>query len=150
MDFREDVSHRSGMKLRWNRIWTSRKYQRGTAIERRLLELRLSLAHKLRELRKREGLTQQQFAEWIGAGRGTVSRMESADTSVSLDQIVIAMLALKATDAEIGDAFNSGQVPGVQRIRELAAKRFALKPLPGLVKKHRRRNARFGAGRSES
>ena len=133
------------MKLRWNRIWRSREYQRGTAIERRLLELRLSLAHKLRELRKRERYTQQQLAEWIGAGRGTVSRMESADTSVSLDQIVIAMLALKATDDEIGDAFNAGRLPGVQRIRELAARRLALKPMPGLVMKKRRRKARFRA-----
>jgi transcriptional regulator with XRE-family HTH domain len=133
------------MRLRWNRIWSSLDYQRGTVIERRMLELRFSLAQTLRQLRKRRGLTQQQFAEWIGAGRGTVSRMESADTSVTLDQIVMAMLALDAPDEEIADAFNAGRLREVQSIRALAAKPLALKPTPGFVRSKRRRKAGFRA-----
>lgn len=46
--------------------------------------LRVDVARGVREVRKKAGLTQQQFAERVGATRGAIARIEGVDSSCSL------------------------------------------------------------------
>jgi transcriptional regulator with XRE-family HTH domain len=130
------------MRLWWSHIWRLRAYQRGTATERRMIEIRFSIARAVRQLRRRRGLTQRQVAHMIGANQATVSRMERASTRVSLELAFLAMIALGATDAEIGNAANANALPDVKRLRARMALKYAKRPAPGFVSAMRRSGAR--------
>jgi transcriptional regulator with XRE-family HTH domain len=116
------------MRLYWNHLWRSRAYRRASRIERQLLEMRFSLAHALKSRRRKCGVSQCQLAELIGVAQSTVSRMERPLRRVSLDQIVFALCALGADDAEIAGAFNAGQRADVQKLRQRASLPFYSRP----------------------
>jgi len=59
-----------------------------------LIEMKLSLAEGLRTIRSRESLTQEEVASRIGSSQSRVAKMESADSSVSLDLLVRTLLRL--------------------------------------------------------
>ena len=67
----------------------------------RFLEVKLSLATGVRELRERRGLTQAALADRLGSSQSRVAKMEAADRSVSLDLMMRSLLAIGATVAEI-------------------------------------------------
>ncbi len=69
--------------------------------EARFVELKLALAHGLRVRREEEGLTQHQVARRMGSSQSRVAKMEAADSSVSIDLLVRALLTLGATRAEL-------------------------------------------------
>ncbi len=69
--------------------------------ENRFIELKLALATGVRELRERRGLTQAGLAHRLGSSQSRVAKMEAADSSVSLDLIMRALLAIGATPTEI-------------------------------------------------
>ncbi len=112
------------MRLYWNHLWRARAYQRNTEIGRLMLEIRFSLAHALKTSRKRAGVTQTELAGWIGSNQATVSRMERPFSRVSLDQIVYALCALGADDADIAEAFHAGARGDIQTLRTRAGLRL--------------------------
>ncbi len=65
------------------------------------VELKLALAHGLLVRREEEGLTQHQVARRMGSSQSRVAKMEAADSSVSIDLLVRALLTLGATRAEL-------------------------------------------------
>ncbi len=69
--------------------------------ERRFVELKLSLAHGVKELRERLGLTQMALAEKLGSSQSRVAKMEAGDRSVSLDLTMRSVLSMGATTNEI-------------------------------------------------
>lgn len=72
-----------------------------TEEERRFVELKLSLANGLKELRERLGLTQMALAEKLGSSQSRVAKMEAGDRSVSLDLTIRSVLSMGATTTEI-------------------------------------------------
>ncbi len=71
------------------------------------IELKLALARHLRGVRIRSGRTQAEVAEILGSSQSRVARMEAADDSVSVDLLVISLLALGASRAEVGKVIGS-------------------------------------------
>ena len=69
--------------------------------ERRFVELKMSLAHGVKELRERLGLTQLALAEKLGSSQSRVAKMEAGDGSVSLDLTMRSVLSMGATTTEI-------------------------------------------------
>jgi len=69
--------------------------------EAAFVELKLALADYLREIRTRRGLTQSQVARFLGSSQSRVAKMESADSSVSIDLILKALLHLGATRTDL-------------------------------------------------
>jgi transcriptional regulator with XRE-family HTH domain len=129
------------MRLYWSNIWRLRLYQRGTATERRMIELRFSIARAVRQHRRKRALTQKQLARIIGSNQATISRMERASTRVSLEVGFLALIALGASDAEIGNAANASALHDVLRLRARMALKYATRPTPGFVKAPRRAGA---------
>ena len=119
------------MKLFWTHIWQSRRYQRGTLAERRMIEIRYSIAHALRRQRKRAGVTQKQLAALIGADQATISRLERASLRVTLDYAIYAFLALDVRDYDIGMALVAGMRGDVRTLRSRMARRLARRASPG-------------------
>ena len=46
--------------------------------------LKIEIALKIKQMREELQMTQQEFAEYVGAHRSTISKIESRDTNVSL------------------------------------------------------------------
>lgn len=65
-----------------------------TPAERAYVEMKLDLAHTLEETRKRKGLTQSELAAKLATSQPRLAMMEKADSSVSIDLLVRALLAL--------------------------------------------------------
>ena len=70
----------------------------------RYLEIKKSLADELKRRRAARRLTQGEVARLLATSQSRFARMESGDQSVSLDLVVLALLALGATPREIARA----------------------------------------------
>ena len=68
------------------------------------IELKLKLASRLKIARTRRRLTQKEFAKQIDSSQSRVAKMETGDSSVSLDLLIKALLALGVTNEDIGRA----------------------------------------------
>ena len=72
-----------------------------TPEEAALVEMKVNLARRLRELRSRRGLSQVGAARLLGSSQSRVAKMEAADRSVSLDLMMRSLLTIGATATEI-------------------------------------------------
>jgi ribosome-binding protein aMBF1 (putative translation factor) len=73
-----------------------------TQEERRLVELRLAVSRKVRELREKNGVTQQDLAGKLKSSQSRVAKIEAAAADVSLDLSIRALFAVggNLTDLE--------------------------------------------------
>jgi len=70
--------------------------------EAMLVNMKLTLAKKVKELRQSRKLTQSELAKLIGSSQSRVAKLESADRSVSMELLVRALATLGASRAQIG------------------------------------------------
>ena len=75
-----------------------------SAAENALVELRVSLSHRLRVQRTRRRLSQQQLAKLLRSSQSRIAKMEAGDPSVSLDLLIRSLLAMGATRKELAKA----------------------------------------------
>ena len=101
-------------------IWRSPYYQRASAEERRLIEIRFVLARKRQDTRRRKGVTQVQLAERISVAQSSISRVERASNRVSLDVAVRALINMGCSDKEIAATFDVAEDAGVRLLRRRA------------------------------
>ena len=66
------------------------------------IELRLKLARGLKARRHARGLSQTQLAEAVQSSQSRVAKMEAGDPTVSLDLLVRSLLALGASNRDLG------------------------------------------------
>ncbi len=81
---------------------TAQAFLELTPEEEAYIELKLLLSRTLRERRESQDLSQQALAEALDSSQSRVSRMETADPTVSLDLLIRALLHLGVTPAELG------------------------------------------------
>src|SRR5215212_2150080 len=74
--------------------------------EAALIEIKLALSRKLRELRQQR-MTQAQLAKKLNSSQSRIAKAETGDSSVSLELLVRAMLATGATPKDIGKTIAS-------------------------------------------
>jgi DNA-binding transcriptional regulator YiaG len=72
--------------------------------ESRLVEMKLALSARLRKTREKGKLTQSELAVRMGSSQSRVAKMEAGDPSVSLDLLVLGLLAAGATERDIAAA----------------------------------------------
>ncbi len=99
--------HRRLEKAGW-KVGNTADFLNLSPAEARFVELKLAL-HGLRVRREEEGLTQQQVARRMGSSQSRVAKMEAADSSVSIDLLVRALLTLGATRAEVARLVRAGR-----------------------------------------
>jgi DNA-binding XRE family transcriptional regulator len=66
------------------------------------IELKLELAGKFREQRRRRRMTQHEVARIIKSSQSRIAKMEAGDPSVSLDLLIRSLLALGASGRDLG------------------------------------------------
>ena len=67
-----------------------------------LVNMKLALAKKVKELRQSKRITQNELAALIGSSQSRVAKLETADRSVSMELLVRSLAALGASRAQIG------------------------------------------------
>ena len=72
--------------------------------EAEFIEMKLALAADLRARREARHLNQTQVAKIIGSSQSRVAKMESADSSVSIDLLIRALLKLGAERGDVAKA----------------------------------------------
>jgi DNA-binding XRE family transcriptional regulator len=77
-----------------------------SAEESAYIEMKISLSEKLKERRRRKGLTQAQLAKAIDSSQSRVAKMEAGDPTVSIDLLVKSLLALGMSKKELGRTFS--------------------------------------------
>jgi predicted XRE-type DNA-binding protein len=90
-----------------------------------MIEVRMALANTLRSLRERHELSQERVAELLESGQARVSKVESADPSISLDFMVRAAFCLGATRGDLARAISPDKTAAHRRGRVRAAKTVA-------------------------
>ena len=66
------------------------------------IELKLRLGESLRKRRVRRKMTQVDLAKRIRSSQSRVAKMENGDPSVSLDLLIRSLLALGASNRDLG------------------------------------------------
>jgi DNA-binding XRE family transcriptional regulator len=75
--------------------------------EMALIDMKISLVRKLREIRVAKKITQQQLARLIHSSQSRVAMLERGRPDVSLDLICRALFALGATRSDLGKVIAS-------------------------------------------
>lgn len=75
--------------------------------EAMLVNMKLALAKKVKELRQSKKITQNELAELIGSSQSRVAKLETADRSVSMELLVRSLATLGASRAQIGKIVGS-------------------------------------------
>lgn len=73
------------------------------------VELKLRLADRLRERRRRRSLTQHGLARLVKSSQSRVAKMEAGDPSVTLDLLIRALLALGVSNKELATIIAPGR-----------------------------------------
>jgi predicted XRE-type DNA-binding protein len=72
------------------------------------IELRLKLARGLKARRNARGFSQTQLARAMQSSQSRVAKMEAGDPTVSLDLLVRSLLALGASNRDLGRIIGHG------------------------------------------
>jgi len=84
------------------KVGTASEFLELNNAEAMLVHMKLALATKVRELRQRANVTQNELAELIGSSQSRVAKLETADRSVSMELLVKSLATLGASQAQIG------------------------------------------------
>ena len=72
------------------------------------IELRLKLARGLKARRHARGVSQTQLAKAVQSSQSRVAKMEAGDPTVSLDLLLRSLLALGASNRNLGQIIGRG------------------------------------------
>jgi DNA-binding XRE family transcriptional regulator len=84
------------------RVGDARDFLELSSGEAEFVEIKLSLARRLRELREEHKWTQAEVARRVGSSQSRVAKMEAADPTVSVDLLVRSLLAIGTDRRELG------------------------------------------------
>jgi DNA-binding XRE family transcriptional regulator len=104
-----DARKRKRIEAAGWRVGSTAEFLGLTEAEVELIEMRFSLATKVRTWRLRAQLTQQSLARRLESSQSRVAKLEAGDPSVSLDLLVLAALAAGASRLEVAKAIARGK-----------------------------------------
>lgn len=70
--------------------------------EMEIIEIKLTLSKKFKEIREQKKLTQQEAAELIHSSQSRVAKLEAGDPTVSLDLHIRSLIGLGITRKDVG------------------------------------------------
>lgn len=84
------------------KVGSAREFLELSDAEAMLVNMKLALAAKIKELRQSKNITQNELAKSIGSSQSRVAKLEAADPSVSMELLVKSVATLGASQAQIG------------------------------------------------
>ena len=89
-----DKAKRKRLEAKGWKVGTVDEFLGLTAEEAAYIEVKLALSKKIKELRQRKKLTQVDVARLLRSSQSRVAKMETGDSSVSLDLLIRSLIAL--------------------------------------------------------
>ena len=86
------------------KVATAAEFLGLTPEEEALVETRLALTRRVRQVREEQGLTQAQVAKLVGSSQSRIAKMEATDRTVSLDMMIRTLFRLGQTPKQVGRA----------------------------------------------
>jgi DNA-binding XRE family transcriptional regulator len=83
------------------KIGSAEEFLNLSAEEVAYIETKLALSKNLKSYRQTKGLTQTEFARKIKSSQSRVAKMESGDSSVSIDLLIQSLFALGASRKQL-------------------------------------------------
>ena len=83
-------------------VGTAAEFLGLTDEEAALIEMKLSLARSVKELRLAKNLTQADLAGELRSSQSRIAKIEAADSTVSMELLVRSLLALGASQQDVG------------------------------------------------
>jgi ribosome-binding protein aMBF1 (putative translation factor) len=95
-------------KAGW-RVGSAAEFLKLSPEEATLVNMRLALAGAVRGRRTRLGFSQSELARRLGSSQSRVAKIEAAESNVSFDLLVRALLATGAKPRDVGQAIAAGK-----------------------------------------
>jgi len=105
-----DLAKRQRLEAAGWKVGTVEEFLELTPVESELIELKLALGRKLKEIRKSQNISQKELAKRMESSQSRVAKIESGDSSVSLDLITRALCLSGVTRRQIAEAIISSDV----------------------------------------
>ncbi|MDV3002732.1 MAG: hypothetical protein N5P05_004387 (plasmid) [Chroococcopsis gigantea SAG 12.99] len=119
-----DLAKRQRLEAAGWKVGTVEEFLELTPVESELIELKLVLGRKLKEIRKNQNISQKELAKRMGSSQSRVAKIESGDPSVSLDLLARALFSSGATRRQLAETIISSDLTSeVEKnsFRELAS-----------------------------
>lgn len=118
------VSKRKKLEAAGWKVGSASEFLELIDAEAMLVNMKLALAKKVKELRQSQRVTQNDLAKLIGSSQSRVAKLETADRSVSMELLVRSLVTLGASRAQIGQIVGTTVSP---RKKTTASKKRLLK-----------------------
>ncbi len=96
-----DKNKKQKLARRGWKVGTVSEFLGLTPEESAYIELKLALSEGVKERRERQQLTQTELARLLKSSQSRVAKIESGDSTVSLDLLVRSLIALGASRKEL-------------------------------------------------
>jgi predicted transcriptional regulator len=96
------ASKRKALEAAGWKVGSASEFLELSDAEAMLVNMKLTLAQHVRDLRQSKKITQSELAELIGSSQSRVAKLETADRSVSMELLVKSLATLGASRAQIG------------------------------------------------
>lgn len=100
-----DAGKKRRLEAKGWKFGTTKEFLHLTPEDEGYIEMKLALADALEKKRKDQHLTQKQLAEMLKSSQPRIAMIEKGDSSVTLDLIVRALLALGAKPKKLAAIF---------------------------------------------
>jgi DNA-binding XRE family transcriptional regulator len=91
------------------RVTSTQEFLGLSTEEMALIDLKISLIEKLKQIRSQKKITQQQLARLIHSSQSRIAMLEQGRPDVSLDLICRALFALGMSRRELGKAITTNR-----------------------------------------
>jgi len=98
---------REGLERAGYKITDTQKFLNLSDEDMEIIDLKISLIQKLKDLRRASGVTQKQLAQLMKSSQSRVAMLESGSSDASLELICKALFALGISSKELGKAISS-------------------------------------------
>ena len=105
-----DINKRQMLESAGWSVGTVEDFLELSSVEVQIVEIKLALSRKLKEVRKSKKLSQKKVAEMTGSSQSRIAKLEKADDSVSLDLMFSHLLSLGLQTKELGEIISNSQV----------------------------------------
>src|SRR5438067_1304924 len=99
---------RKRLEARGWRVGTAQEFLDLPPEEDAYIEIRLRLADGLKRRRLQRGITQAELAKAVRSSQSRIAKMEAGDPTVSIDLLIRTLLALGATNRDVGQLIAKG------------------------------------------
>jgi DNA-binding XRE family transcriptional regulator len=104
-----DINKRQRLEAAGWCVGTPSEFLKLSSVEAEIVELKLALSQRVKEIRESHHLSQKALAKKMESSQSRVAKIEAGDPSVSLDLILRALFSSGATRSDLANVISSSE-----------------------------------------